>query len=610
MADELPANDAGEQGLVQGAWDYIQKNPYRSAAAATVPVIAAPIWAAGKAWDWAGDKLQGRGKEGREKGVNDVNAGLEKTGRPNLPAWVLPEGGEQEVTVGYTRGGMQPNAAQQGQTVERNELPAGYWEHSDAEYREGVKGAHGAAQAKTKEQGALYDIARDLEDDRRDYATQEQQAASRFSSDLTNARIRMDQAKEKLAGFGTAPKATVAAAFAKANGAQKVAGLVGMIMGGVSAAGFSALSHRPEKNQFFETFEHEAGKVVDAFMADRDTAGKVLGAEQEGMNAIRQAFGDERAAREFVMAGVLQTYKAKLEQTAAQYGIDKTRADYQDLLAQIDGKAAERFKAAATRIQDTAQESQKYVAPQAIKAKVPIADAMMQEIDPKFAREYQAWRDKAARYGAPEYLPPALAAEGKALELRRAKLGAAVEQAGVQRLLGRQDEDTEKSIKDYGDARALRGLDDLEGASMAADRISRKLARMEQNGEVGWLQQYANAVASGGSTGLASSFLAQHAATDPELYNDIAYLSNEYIKAKSGGAVPSQEMTRMFSALGAGDAAGMANFSNGLKRDLSVREGQLGAQFPRRAVHIWHGRRLYDQETYTPPPYEGMRSPE
>lgn len=615
MSAPAPDPAAQEAGLVADAMNWAERNPGAAAgtaAGALFPPALAGWAAAGAGYDWLKEKLVGRGTEGQAKGERDVENETNRRGF-SLPSWA----GSQvaDVTVGYTKGGMRPNTSSQQRTTEETVLPAPFWAAVGDMKQQGEAAAAIGSGAKVEEQEALYDLARELEDDRRSYVEQEKAAANRFVTDNIVARGRLDAARERLAQYGEAPRATIAAAFEKANGLQKVMGLAGFLMGGVGAAGFSALSHRPEKNSFVESFEREAGKVVDSFMTDRDTAGKLLAAEREGMDAIRQSFGDERAAREFVMASVMNTYKARLEQIAAQYGIDRARADYQEMLAQISGKVADYSKLGAARIQDTTQESQKYVPPQPIKVKVPIVQLVAKQLDPTLARDVLEHEAKRAAYDPADYDPeydedgnltnPFLREEA-ALQARQKRLDSAVAQAGAQQLFGPQPKDVEARIQAYGDAREKRGINDLDDVSLAVDRIARKMSRTDQ----GWLQDYANLIASGGSPGVISSFLAQHVAPDSELYNDLAYVSNTYIKSLSGGAVPVQEMTRMISALGAGDAQGVANFNNNLKRSINVAESQLIRQYGIDAARIYHGRGQYLQDTQTPLPHRELRSPE
>lgn len=333
------------------------------------------------------------------------------------------------------------------------------------------------------------------------------------------------------------------------------------------------------------------------------------------MDAIRQSFADERAAREFVMGSVLNTYKAKLEQIAAQFGIDRTRADYQELLSQIDGRAAERFKVAASRIQDTTQQSQKYVAPQPIKVKVPIAQLAEQQIDPELRRDIAAYQAERANYDPDLENQAGLTSEeqafvqrGKDLQARLGAVNAAVQQAGAQQMFGPQGKDMESRIGDYGDARDKRGINDLEDVSMAADRIARKMARTD----TGWLQQYANLVASGAfqETGGVNAFLAQHVAPDTELYNDLAFMANTYARAQAGSAQTKTEIGRILNAIGSGDAKGVAAFNNNVKRSINTQESQLIAQYGIDAARIYHGRRQYLQDTQTPLPHLELKSPE
>ncbi len=587
--------DQREGGLVRGALEYLKKA--RGLGLAPTMAVVDP------AYDYLKEKAVGRGTEGIAKGERDIEAETNKRGGFSLPEWA---GGQlTDVTVGYTAGGMRPSTSSQQRQVQRTELPAPYWAAVEGEEQHGVQAAAAGVQAKHSEQTQLYDLARELEDDRRSYAEQEKAAANRFATDNIIARGRLDAARERLASYGEAPKATIAAAFEKADGLQKVMGLAGFLMGGVGAAGFSALSHRPEKNAFFESFEREAGKVVDKFMTDRGTAEKMTAAEREGMDAIRQSFGDERVAREFVMASVLNTYKARLEQIAAQYGIDRTRADYQDLLAQIEGRKADRWKIAATTVQDTTQESQKYVPPQAIKVKVPIAQLVQKQLDPTLEREIAEHEADRPNHD-PGYESGEFLAREQALKERQRRLQKAIAQAGAQQMMGPQTKEFQARIDGYAEDREKRGINELEDVSLAADRLARKMSRQD----AGWLQQYANLIASGGSPGVISSFLAQHVAPDSEMYNDLAYVSNTYIKSLSGGAVPVQEMTRMISALGAGDAQGVANFNNNLKRSINTKEGQLISQYGLDAARNYHLKRQYLQDTQTPLPHRDIKSPE
>lgn len=66
----------------------------------------------------------------------------------------------------------------------------------------------------------------------------------------------------------------------------------------------------------------------------------------------------------------------------------------------------------------------------------------------------------------------------------------------------------------------------------------------------------------------------------------------------------------MISALGAGDAEGLAAFNNNVKRSIRAQESQLVGQHGMDAAQIYHGRRKYLQDTQTPLPHEGLRSPE
>jgi hypothetical protein len=589
-----------ESSLVAAA----KRHPYASAAlgAAMATPLALPAAGAAAIGYGVDQFYQGKGEEGRvaardgQQQVNDRNAQVSDVDDYSAYA----NGATKRQVVGYTRPHWSPDKAQQGQSVEQKVLSPEGQEAVIEERDRGVMAAAYGSQARHKEQTAIYDIARDVEDDRRGYAEQEKAAVQKFQNDMAGAQLRVQSARERLAQFGDAPKATVVAAFEKADGPRKAAGLIGMIMGGVGAAGFSAITHQPQKNAFFESFEREASKVVDKWMTDRDTAGKTLSAEQQGMDAIRQAFGDDRAAREFVMGAVMKTYAAKLEQVAAQYGIDRTRADYQALLAQVAGRYADRQMAVAANVSETQQQSQKYMQAQPIYAEVPVGDAAAAQADPDLLKDMALWREarrqfseKMKNYPHPDRMPPELVEEGKRLdatqrllEERAAASMKARNSAGKQALLGPQSEATEERLKDYGDEREKRGVNAKDRIRQAADRVARKM----RGKDPGLFQQAAQFIATG-ATGRGEALVAQLMADDPQLARDLAFLGNEYRLEQAGKSVTKNEIGTVVGALGVGDLESVSGIARNLEQQVNQQELELISQYGQEPYMIWHARR-------------------
>jgi hypothetical protein len=609
-----------ESSLVAAA----KRHPYASAAlgAAMATPLALPAVGAAAIGYGVDQFYQGKGEEGRvaardgQQQVNDRNAQV--SDGDDYSAYA--NGATKKQVVDYTRPHWSPDKAQQGQSVEQKVLSPEGQEAVIEERDRGVMGAAYGSQAKHKEQTAIYDIARAVEDDRRGYAEQEKAAVQKFQNDMAGAQLRVQSARERLAQFGDAPKATVVAAFEKADGPRKAAGLIGMIMGGVGAAGFSAITHQPQKNAFFESFEREASKVVDKWMTDRDTAGKTLSAEQQGMDAIRQAFGDDRAAREFVMGAVMKTYAAKLEQVAAQYGIDRTRADYQALLAQVAGRYADRQMAVAANVSETQQQSQKYMQAQPIYAEVPVGDAAAAQADPDFQRDQKVWDEagrqleaETKRYGAFEQMPPELqeqvrrhAAEGVMLGNRVARLVSARSRAGKQALMGPLNEEQQKTLDSYAEAREKNGITTKERLRQATDRLVRK---MRAKGGQSLKQQIAMFVA-GGATNRGEALVSRFLADDPQLAQDWAYIANTYRLEQAGKSVTKNEIGTIVGALGTGDMNSVANVAGNLARDVDLGERSLIAQFGEEPYLFYHARQKLLAKSKIRMPHNDLQVPE
>ncbi len=528
---------------------------------------------------------------------------LDRSTKPQteLPAWAVNP--TEERVVGYTQGGMVPNAAQQGLEVAGKEFPDEYLQHKNEQYQYELEGAHLGAQAKNKEQTDLYNLAKGVEADKNDYLTRERDAAVRLASDQTNAQIRIEQARAHLAQYGSAPDATIAGAFKRAGGFEKATALIGYIMGGVSAAGFSAINHQPNANPFIAAFNSEAAKVVDQFGKNRQAAKEEVQGEQEGFDAITRAFGDQRAARQFVMAGVMDLYKSRIEEIAAQFGIDKNRADYKQLIAKIEGDAAEPYAAMAKTVQESSQQSQKYVPPQAIKATVPTSAVL----DPKLAEDGLALQNEMARYGAAEQMPPELQQRVADYARRLAAMKQATYGVAKQRIMGSQGEDVDKQLEKYQEAREKMKLDQLDTVSQAIDRVDRVMATGKGTG---YLNQYANLVAQGaisGDNAPLQSFLSQSLASDPEVAQALADVAAEYTRAQTGTAQTKQEIGKVLTAMGRGDRAGVHQFAQQIKQRVRNGESQLTGAFGEKVPQIYHARRQILQDAEAPLPFEGLR---
>jgi hypothetical protein len=532
------------------------------------------------------------------------------------PAWA--QRATVRKVVGTTPAHWSHDKAQQAQSTERKDFPDQWHEGVADEEMHATKAAIMAAQGRHTEQEALYDISKSVEGDRRNYADQEKQAAQRFSSDMTNARIRMGQARERLASFGKAPSGTVAAAFEKADGPRKVAGLVGMLMGGVGAAGFSAITHQPQKNAFFESFDREASKVVDAWMTDRDTAGKVMSAEQQGMDEIRQAFGDDRAAREYVMASVMKTYASKLDQAAALYGIDKNRADYQAILAKIAGNKADRFAAAATSINESAQQSQKWNAAAPIYQDVPVGESARAAVDPELQRDLKMWqageaqlKAEVAKYGHPDRMPAGLQeqiaasnAQRTLLEQRIARAAKVEQGAGAQALMGRQSDEVEESLEGYGKAREDTGVAAAAATMRAVDRIVRRMKGKDQS-----LRQRVAMFVAGAATERGEALAVRLFADDAEMAQDFATVANALRLEQSGKAVTKTEIGSIVAMMGTGDAESVATVARNLERKVDEGEMNLYARFPE-GYELYHARQKFTAGNKVRMPHKDIQAPE
>lgn len=518
-----------------------------------------------------------------------------------------------ERQVGMTKGGFQPSTRSSAQTVEGKQMLPEWWNATSGEANAGVMAADADQRAAEAQGGRLYDIAKRAETSRRDYFTQERDAEKRFEHDQQQGMLRMQAARERLRALGPVPDTTISAAFRRADGPRKVAGFVGMLLSGFG----SAATGQP--NQFFERFNSEAEKVVDRYMREQGRLGNELEAEHRGMDEIRRAFGDERAARDFVMAALMNTYRSKLEQAAAQYGIDKSRADYQAALAMVNGKLADRLAQAAPTIQEQAQYNEKYAPPRPIMRKEVVydpqkANALEAELN---AAVYKATGlDLSGRSGKdavdtlremgvePSELPPGTMESYLALDAYKQRAQAYAQgQPG-----GPEDKATLEAIDKYGKAREDTGLNDSEAVALAVQRIADKIG----DKKTGVMQQISNYLSSGAGGvfkdhGALATALARQFADDPGLSADFALVANQYRLDQSGKSVTRHELGGLMAAIGNGDERSIRNFSNGLNRQVDNAERGLIARFGEVGYQGWHARRQSIQKRRLP--HQDYRAP-
>jgi hypothetical protein len=500
------------------------------------------------------------------------------------------------VQVGQTKAGFEPSSRSAGQSVEHKEPHPGYLPAVAGEATHTRRAAALATGADMDHQNVLYDTHKNIEGERQKYFEQERDAEKRFEHDQQAAQMQVNATRERLKGLGPVPDTTIAGAFKRADGPRAVAGFIGMLLGGLggAAVGRNGPSGR---NHFFEQFNSEAEKVVDRYMKERGRLGEELNADQRGFDAIKQAFGDERQARDFVMASLMNVYRSRLEQAAAEYGIDKSRADYQAALAATQGKVAERLAPLAANVQEQSQQTDKWQRSQPIFANKVIYDPA------KMQTEYQKLLQEGSRYGAEEYWPAEL--KERALRLR-ATVAAA--QSHRENAVRNPDKKTFEAMEAYGESREKRGINGLEDVAMTAGKLADRLKAYPP----GAMAQVANYLAAGGSGALGdkgplvSAAFTKLFSNDPQTVQLIAKMANEYRLQQSGKSVTKIELGGLMAALGSGNAEGVKNFADNLKREVDMQERALRVQ-NRTGYDAWHSSRQLDQPEHLP--HQDYRAP-